>query len=231
MKKRVIILCQGSQARLPELSRPKHLLPFNALSGSNGFTILERTVVQVQESGISDIHVIAEGKMFELAMAIHGLKIAPEPNRHPDQDFLDIFEHLKHLYLGIDQLTVILYGDVIFSNRSLKKLLDPYFEDDAAPVFLTRMTSHPITDRRRAEIYGFAFTPSFHREFEAFLSVRKLSPYHDAKDIWDLLHHLVGKKRVTCYEVGEDDFTHDIDYPDDLKVLPVLEMLAREEKC
>ncbi len=223
---KVIILCQGEQGRLwKELMQPKQLIPFL------GTTILRRTIGQIRAQGIEDITLIAESKEpWESFAKEADVQHVPEI-RKVDQVFLDVLVNLRHLWAD-DGPTIFVYGDVIFSNRMIKDLLA---ERESRIHFSTRFSPTYAIGTWRAEIFGFRMLPQFYEELDKFLDHRECSPYHKATEVWHLFHWLMDKREKdkpeepSFLDAGEEDYTFDIDYPQDLEHLQVLQMVASDD--
>lgn len=156
--------------------------------------------------------------------------LTSEPGKKPDQDFLDVLQHFKHLWKE-DGPTIWIYGDTVFSHRMMNELCASRPNDI---FFAARFSPSEALARWRAEIFGWNMHPRFHDELESFLRVRKCSPYHKATDVWSLFHYLMdrrdGNERDASFiDAGEDDYTLDLDYEGDVTDLPVLEMLAMDD--
>lgn len=221
---RAIVLCQGDQGRIWQaLKTPKQLLPFA------GTTILERTIEQVQALGVGSIGVIAPTEPPWTDPKQNVTIITEE--RKVDQDFLDVLVNLRHLW-NQNGPTIFIYGDTVFSWRMMADLL---CERENPIHFATRFSPAFGTGTWRAEIFGFRILPSFYGELDEFLRNRQCSPYHPARDMWDMFHYLMDKREgkpgePSYTDAGDKDYTIDIDYPGDLENLPMLEILAKDDR-
>jgi hypothetical protein len=223
---RAILLCQGQQARLWNLKQPKHLMPFN------GRPLLSRTISMLRDQGINDIILNAEATdTWKHFAATNHVQRFAEPDQKPDQDYLDVLQHFRHLW-NTKGPTLWIYGDVVFSHAMIGQLCKGRANDI---FFVTRFSPSLGLARWRAEIFGWSMHPRFHAELDVFLRHRQCSPYHRATDIWNLFHFLMDRRDNNerdpdFIDAGEDDYTLDIDYEGDLADLPVLEMLAKEDR-
>ena len=222
-----LFICEGDQSRLWDLKEPKQLANFT------GRPLLARTIEQIDRCAKTQIIINAEmSRSWQDFARDRGLPLVTEPGKKPDQDFLDVLVHFREMF-DKDGPTYILYGDVVWSERMIREL---YKERDAGIWFATRFSPTMGTGTWRAEIFGFRVLPSFLPRLDEMLASRQMSPYHKAHDIWDLFHWLMDSRDGTQGEpgfldAGDDDYTLDIDYPGDLRDLPMLEIFAGDEQC
>lgn len=218
-------MCQGDQARLWSLKEPKQLVSFG------GKPLLERTIEMLRARGVVDIVVNAQATpVWEKFCQKVGVPLVPEPGKKPDQDFLDVLVHFRHLWNERGP-TIWVYGDVVFSQAMMDELCQVRTHDI---FFVTRFSPSMGLDKWRAEIFGWLMRTRFIEELDSFLRVRKCSPYHAATDVWSLFHALMDRRDnnerdPSFVDAGSEDYTLDLDYEGDMDDLPVLEMMAEDD--
>lgn len=182
--------------------------------------------------GVMDIVVNApKNETWQSFCDTNNVPLFPEPDKKPDQDFLDVLAHFEHLWNATGP-TLWIYGDVVFSERMISELCRGRNNDI---FFATRFSPSQGLARWRAEIFGWSMHPRFHPELFTFLRHRQCSPYHKATDVWSLFHFLMDRRDASerdpdFLDAGENDYTLDLDYEADLDEISVLEMLARDDK-
>lgn len=251
MNTHVIILCQGEQKRLPELLRPKQLLPLPACGDT---PILGRTLEQVYkllQRHLTAITVVARREPFA--------DFWMRPSYCPDVVELDdpgnsslkgIARYLAEYRGGVSYprpRTVVLLGDVVYSWACLETILAPWI--DSYPTY--RFVGTKDLSPSGGELWGLAW----HRDVDEFMrqrlgaAVAAHPPYTEYQPgqlrrwLWTMPYVAAAVARdpgeygipdcgpIACHiqhgtYVPVDDYTRDIDLPEHVRQLEFLSNLA-----
>ena len=111
--------------------------------------------------------------------------------------------------------TIIALGDVIFSAAAVKTIVT----DDSPLALYGRRGPNAVTEKPHGEVFAVAFWAG---EQPAFLQFVNETGSWTGRRLWDL-EQSIAQARGVCPFVSITDFTDDIDTPDDLKTLPLIE--------
>lgn len=204
----VIIMAQGEQTRLAKLDRPKQLLPI-----SDTETIIGRTLRMVSERVTGPKTVVCAGgglwktlpawlctQQVTRAEITHGLA------------------NTKGLWAR--DRTIVLLGDVVYSPHALDVICSA-----RQLTFVGRTEPSNITGKKWGDVFGLVMLDRDHATVGDALRP-ELWQVTSGK-LWDLLEALVHEKRGVhgglFTDLGPDDYTDDIDTPEDVElVLPRL---------
>lgn len=211
---RVIILAQGLQLRMrADLDVPKQLVP---LPPAYKVPLLERTFRLLEMSGVdrSQIDVAAWGtQVWRDFCAASRVRLSPWTN--VGKGVLDAL-HENILWRGGPWPTVMLLGDVFWSLRALQLALQPGF------ALTGRLGGHPWNGRTWGELFALTVdAPGEAALVEWLASNDRFHPPHAGR-LWNLYHRMgVSLRNLdTPWANGTQDWTDDLDAPDDVAALP-----------
>lgn len=214
MKSKVILLAQGEAKRLSGLlDRPKHFLEVA------GEPIIERTVWMLRSFGIKDITVVAHD------IPIWRNWCKARMVRHFTMDAIEPTCALSMLRMrplwSPDEETVFLFGDVIFSRATLFRCLKRLH---VLSVVGRKGNLNIFTRKKFSEVFAVKIDPSCH----SLIDTMELNFKEAGRFVIDCM---ILQENVSPSEWVEiDDWTDDIDSPDDLRNIPLLERLIQEEE-
>lgn len=215
MRAIAILMCQGEQSRMANaLGGPKQLVDIG------GKPLLARTIDLLNVLTF-DVVVVAPSTPEWMEFVYEG-GFARTPRlyeqRPPGFTFVDALKNVRDLWEDADRVFV-LNGDVLFSPEALLALLRGL--SDRPLAFLTRFGLNVFTGRAQEEIYGFAFDKHGTATLDILLneSDPKISPYHAAENMWHMLHYFQDRCEGTLVAVPWDDYTDDVDTPEDVALL------------
>lgn len=152
----VIIVCDGSATRWAwYLGKPKQFVDFD------GEPMLHRTVRQCNERGITPFVVapVAGGNEWD----VPGATRVDARHSRETMGGTDRYWSSRHLW-SFDGPTVILHGDVWFSDEALRRIFEEVGGDWRAFV---RPGGNKLTGKPGAEMFGCSFGPEAQPEFLA----------------------------------------------------------------
>src|SRR3990167_840152 len=212
MPSTAFIMCQGQQQRIGHLLMgPKQLIE---IQGSE--SIFERTVRLIRDvSGqVRIIAVTSGGTAWISAVSRAGCEMYVQPD--PGGSVVGAIRNVEFKW-GPDR-TVVFLGDVVFSKRLVKRMLD---ELQPAGRFFGRATGgNPVTGKPFPEIFGLSFDRSCADKLILETKDRGWRHHQDTK-LWGLLG------RMGWPITESDDYTDDLDTEEDyVKRLPILRRAA-----
>lgn len=210
IKQRAIIIAAGDGTRWGKyLGIDKHFIEID------GEKLIHRTVRQLRDNGIEDIWVVGKDKRYEIPGAKFFL---PELNEH--NDGVDKFLNSKELW--IDGRTIVLYGDVYFSEYAMGKIVNHNHRDWQ---LFARAFGSRITGCKWGECFAQSFytehIPEHKRNLEKAVKlwhqgkIRRPSGWQHYRFMIGLPPNRVDEPFVGDRFVNIDDFTDDFDSPDD----------------
>lgn len=238
----VVLMCGGQQTRMGVDQPPKQLTPVL------GVPNIVRTVALIRDiAERALIHIVAPKTpaWAEIARETRASLVGLESRL-----FLEsAFTAMPRMPATIVDRYLVLCGDTIFSPQVLRDLIRPrprFAEGGHAPIlFAGRFAPHLYTGRDSGELYGFSFEARAYgtmitaaREaiakadsYAAELRTMSETVDRDAIEtirerncrLWHFLHMLEDAGLAQLQEVAIDDYTDDIDAPEDLVTLPAIE--------
>lgn len=180
---------------------PKHIVPVD------GERLLDGTVRKLREHGVMDVIVLGP---YDVPGARSEL---PRFTECDTDKFLSTCEHWHD-----SAQTLVLYGDVWFSNTALRELCRPV---DSFR-FVGRRDPSTITGSPWGELFGVALSlPGHGRVAHSITTVRQalMNRRIPRGGGWELYRQCVGlshaEHRTPDHFVNVDDWTDDFDYPED----------------
>lgn len=216
MSTRAFILCAGDGLRWGDyLGHPKQLISFG------GETLLDRTIRQLQELSVLDVHCVS-----------HDSRINPGPTsniRPRSAKFLvDSIASTQEYWTDRN---VFLLGDVYFTNKSIRRICG--YSGDAR--FFGRPWASNLVGCKHGELFALSFSGEYGPVLlNAARDVSRLAERGMRGNLWDLYHHTAklpfnsGRAENKYFEVL-DDITNDFDSPKDYELRRALYELAVSE--
>jgi len=187
----VIIMAQGQATRFPG----KHFAQVN------GEPIIQRTVRMLRELSRGCVVTVVAAATDEFK----SLGCLLYTQQDPGDGLMTGLYNTRHLWGAED--TVILLGDVVFSRSALEQILT----SDRRLALFGRTGRNHFTGCAHSEIFALLIRGLAARVQDA-IATRELRIFSDGR-LWGLKHHL--SERAEWVEI--DDWTDDVDTPEDLK--------------
>lgn len=146
---KIIILAAGQGTRLRPLTdqKPKCMVPINQVS------IIERTLSVIQKCGIkeSDVYIVTGYKASVLEEFLHDRRINFIYNNNYDSTNMVYSLMCARDVLENDDEIIVSYGDIIYEEKILKKVMDAPYElsvvaDDAWYEYWKKRCENPLDD-------------------------------------------------------------------------------------
>lgn len=232
----IFLMCGGKQTRMGGLSAPlKQLTPFR------GTPLILRTAQQI-DTWIREPYKLTLVAPFtaEWSNAAQTIQSSVRASlftqAHSGLDaFMPAALHFMHT---TEAPAAFLCGDVAWSARQMHRLLNTCcIAPDAS--FVVRNAPNLITGRASTELYAFVIGPRAWEKTKAICTTRlayvngllasapaELHAALTEKNFrpWTLLHHLFDQDLATVFDVPGGDYTDDIDSPEDIKRVPLMEL-------
>lgn len=214
---RYIIIAAGDMTRWQTedgklyLNTPKHFVTFN------GERVIDRTVRLLKERGVGEKQIYVISKDYRLDGVV---------NRHPklNKENYDADKFISsESYWDKKGRTVVLYGDVYFTDDAMDTILSNTEEHWR---LFCRPTASEITGTEWGECFAISFYPADHeyisRKLQQLIYLYK-GELLDRIGGWEWARIVAGvpvvelpehKDWLMCYVVIDDE-TDDLDYPED----------------
>jgi len=214
LEQKVFLMAQGHMKRLaPVLSFPKHHLKVG------NETIIGRTLRLLQERGMKDVTVIAP----DIPVWIEFMKGFPEATMATLSEVSPTVAsgvfRTRHLWPQGKSIVALL-ADTVFSQKTLDLILG----SNAIYEIYTRSTN-PWTKKKWPEYYGLKIRSDGRPLYEAAASI-----HENAGDKHYNIPVITRRIPQASIVSIDDDWTDDIDFPEELPNLDLLARLAREEE-
>lgn len=199
---RVIIAAAGEGERWNNFRNvPKHLVNID------GEILLHRIYKQFREY-TDDIIIIARDERYKVGDA--KLEI-PLPG-----DWLDFGKIYSSNHLWSDERTIIVFGDVYFTDDAVQKIMS---NQDEFKFFMRKGPSR-FTGKGHKEIFAFVFSSNMNEKIRAYIH-ELVAKKQGGAGAWRLYLHMNNITHQRDYFKGDgyieiDDWTDDFDYPEDL---------------
>lgn len=208
-----IIMCGGKYLKW---ETPKHLTEIN------GEPLVARTIRLLRENGVEDISISSNNPIFEqfdVPVITHVNKYSQDPDG-THGDWLDAF-------YPMDEPVCYLCGDVVFSPYAIKTIVET--ETDSIEFFASAEPLPKDYPKEWAEPFGFKVVDT-KRFFEAIEQTKvheKEGAFYRQPVSWELWQVIkgtpLGKIDYTNY-CAINDYTCDIDSPEDIKLFERFEL-------
>ena len=195
-----IILCGSNHALIN--GTPRQLVKIG------GERVLDRTIRLLRKNGVKDIYITATDPAFDLCNAevIHYDSSGPWINCFPQ----------------VDETATFIFGDVYFSPAAIEKIVET--ETDDIAFFASTPPFAPNYPKLWAEPFAFKVVNLKHFA-ESVLKIKELQAsgaFHRDPIAWELWQVIKGtplNNIIYTNYVAINDYTCDIDYPDDVGIM------------
>jgi choline kinase len=217
-----LIACSGRSSRWNNyLNCPKHLISINKER------LLDRTVRLIRERATNiknyEICIVAfDRELYNIkntTLIVPECKTEEEKNEYYDNPFIYVSQ--AWWAQNDNNITVILFGDVYFTEKTIDIIFENIIKQDNY-FFYGRKLGSPYTLCKYGEIFAISFSSNFNNMFKIALSKLKQlknenkierfiswEVYRELQNI-DLFSHEIKNNFIRI-----NDFTEDFDYPDD----------------
>ena len=207
--KRAIIIAAGEGTRWGKyLGVDKHFVPVN------GEPIIHRTVRLLREHGMKDIYVVGHDDRYKITGSTLYI-----PTHNPDYYDADKFLNSSELWQSDDD-TIVLYGDVYFTNEAIRRIVNPPKE---GWFLYGRPLESQFTGNTDGECFAQYIIPGTLEQHKREL-YRLVELYNQGTlwriGGWEHYRLMIGLPDPTQHLIGGnfiwvDDFTDDFDIPQD----------------
>lgn len=190
---------------------PKHLIQIE------GESLLERTVRQFKRFSPSNIYIVGPDDRYDLA----GTKLH-KPRLNEKNYEADKFLSYEKLWRAKNQRTLILFGDVYFSDEAVETILsnDPYEWYAFGRAFESKLTG-----KKTGEMFGIYFDGSHAPHVKKYLknlinqkregAVGRIAGWELYKSMIGIPVEIINQHLVGGHFINIDDWSDDFDYPQD----------------
>lgn len=206
-KFRFIIMCGGSYEKW---ETPKHLVKIH------GEPLVARTIRLLRENGVEDINISSNNPVFEqfgVPVLHHDNPYILPKNEHAKTPWLDAF-------YPMNEPVCYIFGDVVFSPYAIKKIVET--PTDSIEFFASAPPFAKNYCKEWAEPFAYKVvdTKRFFEAIEETKEYEKQGCFYRQPVSWELWQVIkgtkLGKVVYNNYTVI-NDYTCDIDTPDDIK--------------
>lgn len=208
MDYKFIVMCGGTYDKW---DRPKHLTELK------GEPLVARTIRLLRENGVEDIAISSNSALFEqfgVPVLHHYNPYVLPVNDRAASPWLDAF-------YPMESPVCYIFGDVVFSPEAIKAIAET--DTDSIEFFASAKPLPPIYPKRWAEPFAYKV-----RDTRRFFKAIEVTKQYDEQGLfkrqpvsWELWQVIKGtplnKVDYTNYHVI-NDYTCDIDTPDDIKL-------------
>lgn len=201
-----IIMCGG---KYRQWETPRQLTEVN------GEPIVARTIRLLRENGITDIAISSDDPVFER----FGVPVLNHQNGYDARGYNDFDGYWCDAFYPTDEPVCYLFGDVIFSPQAIKTIVETKVDD----IMLFGSKPPFAKEYPKPWIEPFAFkVQNTARLKNACLEVKELDALGVFKRkpiAWELWSVICGSapNRIDYSYVGINDYTTDIDYPEEVE--------------
>ena len=209
-----IIMCGG---KYEKWETPKHLVEIH------GEPLVARTIRILRESGAEDIAISSNNDGFE--------RFGVEVLRHKNDYVLPVDRDASVPWLDafypMTSPVCYLFGDVVFSPEAIRRIIET--QTDSIEFFASAKPFAMTYPKRWAEPFAFKVVDTV-RFFKAIEQTKKLEKMGAFKrqpvswELWQVIKSTPLNVIQTNYTVI-NDYTCDIDTPEDIKIFEKLELL------
>ena len=227
MKKRAILIAAGEATRWGNyLDTPKHFIEVD------GEPIIKRSVRLLKKFGVDDIYIVAKDDTYQ----IEGAKLYIPTFNLANHD-ADKFLNSKDLWLRDEGKTIVLYGDVYFTEYAMETIVNHPHNDW---LLFARQYESTITGGA-GECFAQTFYPGQVEEHERALL--KLVEYFDTGRLnriggWEHYRIMAGLPEPIIHKhftgdrfVEINDWTDDFDNPTEYETFLIKRKMLRNGKC
>lgn len=189
--------------------KPRHLTEVK------GEPIIARTIRLLRENGVKDIAISSNNPVF----VRFGVPILQHHNHYDTEGYNQNKGHWCNCFYPTDEPTCYIFGDVIFSPQAIKTIVET--ETDDIMLFGSKPPFAKEYPKKWIEPFAFKAQNVQHLR-NACLEVKELDALGVFKRqpiAWELWSVICGSdpNRVNKSYVAINDYTCDIDYPEEAK--------------
>lgn len=204
---------------------PRQLLDFN------GEPIIARTIRLLRENGIEDISISSNNEIFEQ----FGVPVLKHENDYTAWDYNCCTGSWCNCFYFTDEPTTYLFGDVAYSRKAIKTIID--YETDDIAFFGSCPPFAPEYPKWYIEPFGFKVVDTDHlkRAVEDVKRLEKAGRFGRrpiAWEVWNVIsrgpdgdvNNIIGSSYVHI-----NDWTCDVDKPSEVEILAAIARKAEKE--
>lgn len=204
---RIIIVAAGNSKRWNDYGGiPKHLVPIENVP------LIHRTINQLMQAGMTDLVLVAYDDRYGTCRLV---VTKPTESILPDTGIGHSYAHW--CYTG---RTIVIFGDVVFSNEAISILLKEHPSNDV--MWYGRLGASTTTGHAWKEMFAMSFWPTNIPALLRRIEIVRTLKEKDKKMMgaaWPL-HSLqafgsAGRWERSKWLIEIDDLTDDMDTPDD----------------
>lgn len=211
-----IIMCGGNY---PKWDTPRQLLKIK------GESIVARTIRLLRENGVDDIAISSNNDVFKR----FGVPVLKHDNDYTGYNYDDYGGYWCNAFYPTDYPVCYLFGDVVYSKAAIQKIIDTETDDiiffGSAPPFTVHYPKPWV------EPFGFKVVDTDHlKEAQRLVKeIDKAGRFYRSPIAWEMWNVI---SRGDCADpntiytdsyVVINDFTCDVDNPDEKSLLQRLE--------
>jgi len=199
-----IIMCGGDYTKW---EKPRQLTEIK------GEAIVARTIRLLRENGVNDIAISSNNEAFEG----YGVPVLKHKNSFYVEDRVQEGYWVNGFY-PIDGPVCYLFGDVVFSEEAIKKIVETPTDD--IEFFASRPPFCEAYTKQWAEPFAFKVVNNNHLRdaIDKVIELHKLGKFKRHPIAWELWQVIKGTPINLieyCNYIVINDYTCDIDYPGD----------------
>lgn len=207
-----LIMCGGTYEKW---KTPKHLTEIK------GEPLVARTIRLLRENGVEDIAISSNNPIFEQ----FGVEVLKHQNDFVVSEDIERGTWVEAFYPMTSPVCYI-FGDVVFSPEAIRKIVET--DTDGVEFFASAKPLPPIYPKHWAEPFAFKVRDTAHF-FESVEMVKKLDARGMFKrqpiawELWQVIKGTELNKIIYTNYVVINDYTCDIDTPEDIKKFEKIE--------
>ena len=209
-----IIMCGG---KYEKWETPKHLTEIK------GEPLVARTIRLLRENGVEDIAISSNDPIFEQ----FGVEVLKHQNDFTVSEGNECGTWVEAFYPMTSSVCYI-FGDVVFSPEAIRKIVET--DTDGVEFFASAKPLPPIYPKHWAEPFAFKVRDTAHF-FECVDMVKKMEARGMFKrppiawELWQVIKGTELNKILYTNYVVINDYTCDIDTPEDIKKFEEIETI------
>ena len=206
-----IIMAGGHYAKW---DMPRHL------TRVNGEPLIGRTIRLLREQGITDIAISSDNNVFDR----FGVPVLRHNNDYYAVKYNDMTGYWCNCFYPSDQPVCYMFGDVLYSPEAIKTIVET--ETDDIMLFGSKPPFAEEYPKQYIEPFAFKVVNQKHLH-EACEEVKQLDMLGVFKrkpiawELWSVIRHSAPNKVDKSY-VAINDYTCDIDNPEDIELITAL---------
>jgi len=180
-----------------------------------GESIVARTIRLLRENGIEDISISSSEDIFES----FGVPVLRHENRYRARGYNDADGYWCDCFYLMDEPACYIFGDVIFSPDAIRTIVRTETED--IMLFGSRAPFAPEYPKEYREPFAFKVVDQnhLHKAVDRVKELDRMGAFQRKPIAWELWSVIRGTNpnRVNKHYVAINDYTCDIDNPEDIE--------------